>query len=161
MADRYTFKSAVFTILRKDDQVLLSRRAKTGWMDGFYEPPAGHLEYGETLQDAAVREVKEETGVKLSHEDLRLVHIYQTYGKRDGPYIGFMFSTNSWEGEPKIMEPEKCDDMQFFALDNLPDKITPYAMAALESLGDSEISFSVHDEESLASLNFAAEKFQA
>jgi 8-oxo-dGTP diphosphatase len=128
MTDRISFKSAVFTFLKEGNKVLLLRRTNTGWMDGFYEPPAGHLEHGETLQKGALREIEEETGVKVKSQDLKLTHIYQTYVIKDGPYIGFMFVVNKWEGNPQIMEPEKCDDMQFFDLDSLPDKITPYAL---------------------------------
>jgi 8-oxo-dGTP diphosphatase len=154
--DRLAFKSAVFVLLVNGEEVLLIRRINTGWMDEFYEPPAGHLEYGETLQEGALREIEEETGVKVKLHDLELKHIYQTDGIKNGPYIGFMFVARKWEGKAKIMEPEKCDDMQFFALDNLPDKITPYAKAALGALNKQGISYSYHDEESLTALNSAS-----
>jgi len=159
MTDRLTFKSAVFTLLKRENEVLFLRRAHTGWMDGFYEPTAGHLESGETLQEGAAREVKEETGVVVEPHDLKLKHIYQTYSAKDGMYIGFIFLAVKWEGEPEIKEPEKCDDMRFFDLDNLPNKITPYTKAALGSLDKNEVSYSSHDEASLAALSAAAEKF--
>jgi 8-oxo-dGTP diphosphatase len=159
MADRFKVLPAVFALLIKDDQVLLLRRANTGWLDGYYDPPAGHLEPGETLQEGAVRELKEEAGVIVEPKDLKLVHIYQNYNSMQAPYVGFMFVASKWHGKPKIQEPNKCDNMHFFDLNNLPEKTTPYVKLALKEINNNEISYSFHDENSMVTLNSATEEF--
>jgi 8-oxo-dGTP diphosphatase len=159
MIDRLKVLPAVFVFLIKDSKVLLLRRAQTGWLDGFYDPPAGHLELDETLQEGAVRELKEEAGVVVDPKDLKLIHIYQNYNSLKAPYIGFMFAAQQWHGEPTIQEKNKCDDMQFFELDNLPEKTTPYAKIALKDIDNNEISYSFHDENSMVALNSAPKEF--
>jgi len=114
------FHSAVFMIVRDETgRVLLHRRANTGFMDGYYDFPSGHVELGESFAESAVRE---ETGLIATNSDLSLRHVNQNYF--DQPYINIIFDVNAWQGTPIIMEPGKCDDMQFFALDALPEKCT-------------------------------------
>ena len=148
MKERFKVVPALFTVILKDEQVLLLRRQNTGWLDGYYEPPSGHLEANETLQAGTVRELAEETGLTVNPEDLELMHIYQNYHNTDRPYLGFIFKANKWQGEPEIREPEKCDDMRFFSLDNLP-KVTPYVKHALGQLASKEVTFSYWDEGSM------------
>lgn len=135
---------AVFTILLKDKKVLLLKRKNTAWLNGFYDLPAGHLEDQETLQDGAARELLEEAGIKVDTSDLRLVHIHQNHHRAEEPHYGYIFLAKKWTGEPKIMEPEKCDDIQFFDLDDLPEKMPPYTRYALEQLTKQEVSLSYH-----------------
>jgi 8-oxo-dGTP diphosphatase len=145
MSDRHQVVIALFIAFLRDGQVLLSRRLNTGFMDGSYDLPAGHLEHSETLKDAAAREVKEEIGIDLKLENLRLFHVSQTK-YFDDPYINFMFMADKWEGEPRICEPDQSDDLQFFSLDNLPKEITPHVKEALEHINDPEISYSYIDQ---------------
>src|SRR5581483_7032995 len=104
---------SVFTAIIKDGKVLLLRRQNTGWMDGFYDLPAGHLEDQEMLKDGAARELKEEAGVDADPKDLELIHVYQNHHRPDNPHYGFIFLANKWTGEPKLVEPEKSDDLRF------------------------------------------------
>jgi len=133
---------SVFTIVSQNKKVLLLRRANTGWLDGWYDLPAGHLEDQEKLKVGAARELKEETGIIVATKDLRLVHVYQNHHRPKTPHYGFIFQASKWSGKPKIVEPDKCDDMGFFALDKLPKKITPYVREALENLGSPEVTIS-------------------
>jgi 8-oxo-dGTP diphosphatase len=136
---------SVFAALIKDGKVLLLRRQNTGWMDGYYDLPAGHLEDQEKLKEGAARELKEEAGIEVDTSDLKLFHIHQSHNEPETPHYGFMFLTKKWSGEPKLMEPEKSDDINFFALNNLPEKITPYVKEALEQLGSDEVTISYHE----------------
>lgn len=131
---------SVFTAVFKDGKVLLVRRSNTGWMDGFWDLPAGHLEDQELLKDGAARELKEEAGLLVKTKDLKLVHVHQNHHRPHEPHYGFIFSAAKWTGEPRIVEPEKCDGMDFFALDDLPVKITPYVKQALDKLGSAEVT---------------------
>lgn len=125
---------AVFVALVDgQDRVLLHRRANTGYMDGYYDFPSGHLEPSETIAEGALRELKEEVGVSVDPQHLRLVHVNHNDAQNDHPYINFMFRADKWTGEPVICEPEKCDDLGFFALDN-PPKVTPQVRRTLQAL---------------------------
>jgi 8-oxo-dGTP diphosphatase len=139
---------SVFTVIKKDDEFLLLKRANTGYMDGWYDLPAGHLEDKEELRAGAARELKEETDLTVKPEDLKLVHVYQNHTS-EPPHYGFIFFAKKWTGQPKIMEQDKCDDMDFFGLENLPDKILPYTKQAIERLDSDEIQISFHDSGSI------------
>lgn len=101
---------------------MLQQRANTGYLDGYYDFPSGHVEDKESIRTAAVRELAEESGLTVREEDLRLVHINQNF--HDTPYVNFAFVADKWEGEPSVCEPEKCSDSQFFAPADLPEKCT-------------------------------------
>jgi 8-oxo-dGTP diphosphatase len=133
---------SVFTIVGRNKKVLLLRRANTGWLDGWYDLPAGHLEDQEKLKAGAARELKEETGIIVAVKDLRLAHVYQNHHRPENPHYGFIFQASKWRGKPKIVEPDKCADMGFFALDKLPPKLTPYVREALENLDSPEVTIS-------------------
>jgi 8-oxo-dGTP diphosphatase len=134
----------VYLVLEKNGRILLSRRYNTGFQDGKYSLPAGHLMGDEeTLTQAAIREAKEETGVKIDPADLELIHVI--HRKQQEPTnerrINLFFKSNKWQGEPRIMEPNKCDDLQWFELDRLPISILPYVRQAIESFRN-KISYS-------------------
>jgi 8-oxo-dGTP pyrophosphatase MutT (NUDIX family) len=113
-------------------------------MDGWYDMPAGHVEQGEPLLEAAIRELHEETGVKVVASDLDLWHINQ-FSANNEEYYNFFFKATKWEGEPKIMEPDKADDMQFFAIDALP-KMTAGTHVAMKHFHDKPVSFDYIDQ---------------
>ena len=135
---------SIFTAVIKDGEVLLLRRYNTGWLDGWYDLPAGHLEDQERLKDGAVRELKEEAGITAKPQDLRLIHIHQNHHNPEAPHYGYIFIAKKWSGKPKLMEPGKCDNIGFFALDNLQAKVVPYTGEALEHLGSDEVTISYH-----------------
>ena len=130
--ERFKVTPSVYLVLMKDNKILLSRRYNTGYFDNHYSFPAGHLDGGETLKQAMVREAKEEIGIVLDQADLKLIH---TMNRRipDDERVDFFFTAKKWQGEPKIMEPEKCDDLNWFELNNLPKNIIPYIKQATES----------------------------
>lgn len=144
---RFCVLPAVFVIVLDDDgRVLLHCRKNTGYMDGYYDFPSGHLEPDELLQDGAVREVLEETGLRVMPEDLQLVHIGQNYSEPGRPYINFFFRTQKWSGTPKICEPEKCAALAFFDPAHLP-KVTPVVGRVLagDAVADGKLRFSHFD----------------
>lgn len=136
MKDRYQSKVAVFLILtRKHDgkeEILLQRRCNTGYMDGKYEAAcSGHLEKGESLSMAVAREAKEEIGLEINEKDLEFVSLVHPY---EEDYLNVFFTTQKYIGKPKIMEPEKCDDLQWFSIDKLPDNIVERNRKVLENI---------------------------
>lgn len=120
-------KVAVYLFLIKEDKILLSRRYSTGWQDGNYGLPAGHLEPNETLIQALFREVKEEIGLELESGSVELVHTMH----RMSQYIDFFFVSKYSGMEPKNMEPEKCDELKWFSFNELPSNMVPSVRSAI------------------------------
>jgi len=130
--ERFKIIPAVYLVLVKDNKILLSRRYNTGYFDGSYSFPAGHLDGNETLKQAMIRETKEEIDVILDPEDLELIHVINR--KIPGnERVDFFFTTKKWQGELKIMEPDKCDDLSWFGLNNLPENVIPYIRQVIDS----------------------------
>ena len=126
---RFKLITSVYLILIKDNKILLSRRYQTGYMDGHYSLPAGHLEDGETIRQALVREVKEEIGIIIKPDDIVLVHTM--HRKEEDIRVDLFFTANSYQGNPTNAEPEKCDDLSWFPQGNLPDNLLPYIRQAI------------------------------
>lgn len=121
--DKVVFRAAVFAIVRNErGEVLLHRRRHTDYMDGYYDFPSGHIEMDEGFTAATVRELAEETSLRAEESDLRLMHLGINH--TDYPYITAVFAVEKWRGTPRILEPEKCDAMGFFPIDELPEKCT-------------------------------------
>ncbi|MDO8660040.1 MAG: NUDIX domain-containing protein [Candidatus Parcubacteria bacterium] len=129
--ERFTLKPAVHLFLIKDNKVLLLRRFKTGWEDGNYSVPAGHLDGNETAKSAIAREALEEACIKINLEDLEMIHVM--HRKSEEERIDFFSTTQKWDGEIKIGEPNKCDDLSWFPLDQLPSNTIPYIREALKN----------------------------
>lgn len=117
---------AVHLLLIKDDKVLLSRRFNTGYHDGDYSVPAGHVDEGETATQAMVREAMEEIGIKILPKDLQYSTVMHRYSDDKSERIDFFFSCEKWEGEEKVCEQDKCDDLRWVAFDKLPENTIEY-----------------------------------
>jgi 8-oxo-dGTP diphosphatase len=119
-------------VLEKDNKVLLQRRLKTGYADGWYNPVSGHVDQGEEATHTMVREAQEEAGITIDLKDLELVHVQQLVPKTgDKEFLYLYFKAGKWIGEPKIMEPQKHDDLSWFSWDVLPHNLVPYMRIAL------------------------------
>ena len=142
MKERHTLIAASYLLLIREDEILLSRRFNTGYEDGKYSLPAGHVEEGETFTQTVIRESKEEIGVVLKPEDLSVVHVMQRRRpEKANDRIDVFFLAKKWEGEPENMEPEKCDHIQWFSISDLPIKTIPYIKQAIDCAMN-EISYS-------------------
>lgn len=122
--DRFMLKSAVHLLFVMNSRVLLARRYNTGYEDGNYSVPAGHIDGGESVRAAAVREALEEIGVVVSLEDLRFGHVM--HRRSDDERIDFFFVVSKWSNEPRIAEPDRCDELHWADPDVLPDNTVPY-----------------------------------
>jgi 8-oxo-dGTP diphosphatase len=118
-------------LLRAGNDILLGRRAGTGFAAGCYSLPAGHLELGESVYDALIREAYEELGITIASGDVTFVQVmHNSYGLGR---MAFFFEVRSWAGEVINQEPGKCDDLRWFPLGTLPDPMVPYIRQAIES----------------------------
>lgn len=130
--EKFTLRCAVHLFLIRDGKTLLLRRYNTGWRDGEYSVIAGHIDGKESIRDAMVREAKEESGIDVHENDLIVVHtMHRNAGDRE--YIDFFLTTEKWAGEPHITENDKCDDLSWFPLVDLPENMIPYIRAALDA----------------------------
>lgn len=91
---------------------------------GEWSFPGGHLEFGETIFETAKREVKEETGLDVDEFELISVADEMRYIKTDGKhYLNIGVKAIYKGGESKNMEPEKCEDWDWFSLEQLPGRL--------------------------------------
>lgn len=115
-------------------KVLLQLRQNTGWMDNHWDlASCGHVEKNETLKQAAIRESKEELNIDIYKDDLEMVGIQHNFIESKGIYYCFYFKVNNFRGDIKIGEPEKCSELKWFDVNDLPDNIIPIRKIALEN----------------------------
>ena len=129
---------AAYVILRRGDEVLLQLRRNTGFRDGHWAcAAAGHVEAGESVLSAAVREAREELGVEIAPADLEpvtTVHRTQANGNPIDERVDFFFACRRWSGEPHRAEEDKSAAVRWFPLDALPDPVVPHELAVLRGL---------------------------
>ena len=127
--ERFKMRVTVHLILEHNNEFLLLRRYNTGYEDGNYSVIAGHLNGNETLKEAMIREDLEEANITIDDKHLKIVGVMH---RKDGDEsIDYYLYTNKFSGNVRIIEPNKCDDLSFYKLDNLPDNIIPYIKTAL------------------------------
>jgi 8-oxo-dGTP diphosphatase len=141
MTERHKILLAVYLVLIRRDKVLLSRRANTGYMDGQFSLPSGHVEAKEGALKALVREAKEEINIDIATQDIKLAHTMHRNIEPDDrqgyEYVDLYFVCNKWLGEPKNVEPEKCSEITWFSIDNLPDDMISEVEQALLEINKS------------------------
>lgn len=126
---RFRVVPAVYGLLVKDDQVLLARRKDTGYEDGNYNFPSGHIDGEEAATEAMKRELREELGIEVT--ELKIVHImHRLSTDREG--VEFLIEVSAWNGTLTNTEPEKCDDLRWFPIDKIPDNLIPYQAFLLQ-----------------------------
>lgn len=109
----------VGVLVVRGDHFLLGKRCGAH-MNGFYAAPGGHLETGETFVTCAIREVEEETGLRVSDVRFLMIGNYILGTKH---YADIDMVAISLEGEPVTREPEKCEEWQWFHKNNLPEPL--------------------------------------
>lgn len=145
--DRFAVVPAVYVMLLREaasgTEVLLQLRRGTPFMDGWWAcGAAGHVERGETLLEAAVREAREELGVELDPADLTLtVTATRTCVVPDDveERVDVFLTARTWRGDPAIAEADKAADLRWWPLGDLPDRVVPHERAALAALADGEV----------------------
>jgi len=125
------FPVTIHLFFFRGDQILLLRRYQTGYQDGNYSIPAGHLDGEETIRMAGVREAREEIGVRIDPTDLVFAGVFHRH--EDDERVDFFFRVQRWSGEPVNTEPAKCDDLHWADLNALPENTIPYVRQAIEN----------------------------
>lgn len=133
------FKSAVHIILNNNNKILLQKRKGTKLWHGYYALPAGHIDEGENQYDALVREAKEELGIEIKPNDIINSYIvlrrnfFEVDGKILEPYIDYYFEIKNYKGIPKIVEKDKCDELIWADVNDLPEPFINYEGDFLEN----------------------------
>jgi ADP-ribose pyrophosphatase YjhB (NUDIX family) len=129
---RFPYIWAVYLFLGKDWKILLSRRLNTWYEDWNYGLPSGHMDGNETPRQAMTRESSEEIWINLNIEDLKMVTMM--YRKKyEDERFDFFFVANKRNWEIINNEPNKCDDLNWFDINNLPDNTIPYIKKAINN----------------------------
>lgn len=120
----YIGVSAGALIINEKGEILLTKRSKkTRNEKSKWEAPGGQVKFGETREQAVKREMKEELGIEI--EIVRVLHTADEILKNDKQHwIPTTFIVKIKKGHPKILEPEKCDQIGWFSLDSLPSPIS-------------------------------------
>jgi len=146
MHPRFAVVPAAYVILLRPAaagpgrEVLLQLRDGTGYRDGYWaSAAAGHVEKGESVRAAAVREATEELGITIRAEDLAPVCAMQRTGGGIAAdpvdeRVDYFWACTSWSGEPAIQERHRCADLRWFALHELPEPVVPHELQVLEAV---------------------------
>jgi 8-oxo-dGTP pyrophosphatase MutT (NUDIX family) len=132
--DRLKVRLAVFLILHNSLGIVLMRRLNTGHRDGEWGLPSGHVESGESPEEAVIREAWEEARVVIQADSLKLAHTqFNAESGLDRLYINLYFFAARFSGEPQIGEPGQCSEMTCVAPSGLPKDTIPYVRTAIEA----------------------------
>lgn len=137
--ERFKTPSAVILMLIRNingkEQILLQKRKNTGFMDGYYDFGAsGHVEDKETMKMALIREAKEEIGIKIDERDVEFVTMLHDIHKNI--YFNAYFKVTKWEGDPRISEVDKIEEIKWFDIDNLPNNLIENRRKAIKNYKD-------------------------
>ena len=133
MQERNAAVPSSYLILKKGEKILLGRRVNTGYYDGWYAVPAGHIEADVLPIGGLIRESKEEIGITILPKDTKLMHtMYRAKHDETGQRVDFFFVVEQWSGEVINAEPHKCDDLRWFPIIDLPENTMHHVRHALE-----------------------------
>ena len=125
---------ATLLVLTNENRLLLMKRSD----NDCWGPPGGSMELGESFEDTLKRETREETGLKIT--DFTLFGAYAgedqhyTYPNGDEVYIATVVYITRINEQPITLDPSEHVDYDFFALDHLPEKISPPIIPILKDL---------------------------
>ena len=113
-------------IIMDNNKILLQKRKGTKLWPGYYALPAGHIDQGENQYEALIREAKEELDIEINPKGIinSYVVLRRNYFEIDEkilePYIDYYFEISKYNGLPKIVEKDKCEELIWADINNLP-----------------------------------------
>ena len=126
----------------KDGKALLGKR-KGSHGAGDYAFPGGHLEHLESFEDCARREVREEAGIEIKNIKFQFVANLTGHAPKHSMHLGLIADWAS--GEPKVLEPEKCEGWAWYDLDALPQPLFDACVLAFDSYKTGKIYYDIKD----------------
>ena len=119
--DQQKPKVGVGVVIKKEGKVLLGKR-KGAHGEGSWSFPGGHLEFGETPETCARREVSEEVGIEIKNIK-PATFTNDIFEKEQKHYITVYVTAEYATGEVAVMEPDKCEEWRWFSWAALPDPL--------------------------------------
>jgi len=135
---RHAVVPAVYAILMKDDKLLLMLRQNTGYRDGFYTLPSGHVEKNETPTQAVIRELVEEVGIKEDVKNFKYCFTLFRKSELDEERVDHFFIVTT-DKEPTNAEPDKCKNIMWADKNSLPENFFDYIRFALSKIDKKKI----------------------
>ncbi|MBY6196833.1 nucleotide triphosphate diphosphatase NUDT15 [Vibrio hangzhouensis] len=108
----------VAAVIVRDDTILLGERIGAHGANT-WATPGGHLEFGESIEACAEREVLEETGL-TAHAEKKLVFTNDIFHQDQKHYVTLFVLLSCEKGDPKVTEPDKCKQWKWCSLTELP-----------------------------------------
>ena len=133
---RFSVIPAAYVFLLDHGRVLLQLRAGTGYYDGWWgASAAGHVEAGEPVLEAVIREAAEEIGVSIAPDALAPLTTMHRTGSPAAvdQRVDFFFACREWTGEPALLEP-KAEELRWFDLDALPPNVVHHERFVLDGM---------------------------
>ena len=121
-----------FLFLLKEKQILLYKRKDTTHFQNYYGVISGNVEENEVFENAIIREAEEEIGIKIKQEDLEAVHMMHRIDEQDESMYVF-FLAEKWSGEIENKEPNRCEELIWTSIEELPKNIVPYVKDAINN----------------------------
>lgn len=132
--EKEKFLSSVYLIIRNNERkILLQRRQGTKLWCGFLALPAGHIDENETPYEAVIREAKEELDIKININDIIDTFVVARKNKSLMPYYDIYFEISKYEGTIKINEPNKCEEIVWCDINNLPEDMIDFEVTAINN----------------------------
>ncbi len=132
--EREKFLSSIYLIIKNDkNQILLQRRQGTKLWPGFLALPAGHIDEGENAYEALVRESKEELNILVNINDVTDVFVVNRKNKSLSPYYDVYFEISKYDGKIIVNEPEKCSELLWADINNLPTDMIKFEKEAINN----------------------------
>jgi len=130
--ERKMFPVAIHLFLLDKDSILLLKRYNTGYEDGKYSVIAGHLDGNENVYDAMIREAKEEAGIDILKDDLKIIQVMHRIQPND-ERIDYFFICKEWNGKIINKEPKKCSELKWYCINELPENTIEYIKFAIKN----------------------------
>jgi len=143
--EKNVVRAGVGVMILKNNKVLLGKRhddpqkadsALHG--EGAWTMPGGKVDFGEALEEAAAREVMEETDIKINQDKLKFISITNERVS-DAHFVTIGFLYERINDEPKVMEPDEITEWRWFDLDNLPEKMFSTSAKMLKNYSEDTV----------------------
>lgn len=136
-----SMRAGVYLVFERAGKILIDRHTHTGYRDGEFGLPGGHIEAGEPASGAAIRLAQEQVGIKLRLAELRLAHVMHRSSSSgtNTDNIDFYFLVLNFPGEAKDVMADKFDTMEWVAWNALPPNTIAEVRYALECIKQDKI----------------------
>ena len=137
--------TGVGVMILRDGKVLLGKRhddpekadsALHG--EGTWTLPGGKIDFKESFEVAAHREVLEETGIRIDKQNLELISVTNDIVE-DAHFVTLGFICQNFEGEPQVMEPDEMTEWKWFSLNELPSPLFFPSEKILKNYSDKKV----------------------